>query len=61
MTDDSKAREPALDELADDEDELGWDREQHGRMADFATDAEHEPVTEAWTAPVTEQQKGGEG
>lgn len=28
---------PPLDQLADDEDELGWDREKHGRMRDYAT------------------------
>lgn len=30
--------EPAHDELADDQDELGWDRAQHGRMRDQDTD-----------------------
>ncbi len=27
---------PAHDQLADDADELGWDREKHGRMSDHA-------------------------
>lgn len=27
---------PDQDKLADDEDELGWDREKHGRMKDAA-------------------------
>jgi hypothetical protein len=27
---------PAHDQLADGDDELGWDRELHGRMADAA-------------------------
>ena len=30
---------PAHDQLADDLDELGWDRAAHGRMADHADDA----------------------
>lgn len=34
---------PAFDQLADDADELGWDREAHGRMVDYATD--DEPLT----------------
>lgn len=29
---------PPADQLADDDDELGWDRKAHGRMADFAED-----------------------
>lgn len=29
---------PAPDELADENDQLSWDRERDGRMADFATD-----------------------
>ncbi len=29
---------PAHDRLADDADELGWDRGQHGRMREYATD-----------------------
>lgn len=28
---------PAPDELADDKDTAGWDREEHGRMAEQAT------------------------
>ena len=35
---------PAHDRLADERDELGWDREQHGRMADHASDDEPETV-----------------
>lgn len=34
------APEPTLpphDQLADEDDELGWDRDEHGRMADYAT------------------------
>ena len=27
---------PPHDQLADDQDELGWDREKHGRMRDHA-------------------------
>lgn len=27
---------PPHDQLADDQDQLGWDRELHGRMVDFA-------------------------
>lgn len=30
--------EPAHNELADEDDELGWDRERHGRMRDQDTD-----------------------
>lgn len=30
--------EPAYNELADEDDELGWDREKHGRMRDQDTD-----------------------
>lgn len=29
---------PAHDRLADADDELGWDRDLHGRLVDFATD-----------------------
>ncbi len=29
---------PAHDRLADADDELGWDVEQHGRMREYATD-----------------------
>ena len=35
---------PAHDRLADDQDELGWDREVHGLMADAASDDEPETV-----------------
>jgi hypothetical protein len=35
---------PAHDQLADDRDELGWDRSVHGLMADAATDEEPETV-----------------
>ncbi len=35
---------PAHDRLADEQDELGWDRDQHGRFVDFATDDEPETV-----------------
>lgn len=45
---DDKGREPAFEELADDEDELGWDRERDGLMADAATTPADEPQTEAW-------------
>lgn len=31
---------PPHDALADDEDELGWDRSLHGRMVDCATDGD---------------------
>lgn len=34
---------PAHDQLADEDDELGWDREVHGLMADAASD--DEPLT----------------
>jgi hypothetical protein len=30
---------PLHDELADEDDELGWDRDQHGRMVDHAAPA----------------------
>lgn len=39
--------EPAHDQLADDQDELGWDREIHGRMAEQDTDDDAVP-TELW-------------
>lgn len=29
---------PKHDELADDQDELGWNRDIHGKMIDFADD-----------------------
>ncbi len=29
---------PAHDQLADDADELGWQRDTHGRMREYATD-----------------------
>lgn len=29
---------PRHDQLADDQDQLGWDRDLHGRMRDYATD-----------------------
>lgn len=35
---------PAHDRLADADDELGWDREAHGRMIDAASDDEPETV-----------------
>ena len=35
---------PAHDKLADDADELGWDRDLHGKFVDFATDDEPETV-----------------
>lgn len=35
---------PAPDQLADEDDELGWDREKHGRMIDAASDDEPETV-----------------
>ncbi len=43
-----KGREPALSELADDDDELSWDRDRDGLMADAATTPDDEPETEAW-------------
>jgi hypothetical protein len=43
--------EPAHDELADADDELGWDREQHGRMRDQDTD-DDEIQTEPWKPSV---------
>jgi hypothetical protein len=29
---------PKHDKLADEHDQLGWDRDKHGRMRDYATD-----------------------
>lgn len=40
---------PRHDQLADDTDELDWDREQHGRMVDAATGPEGEPPTRRLT------------
>jgi hypothetical protein len=39
--------DPPLDELADEADELGWDREHHGRMRDQDADDDAVP-TEPW-------------
>lgn len=39
---------PAHDQLADDADELGWDRDKHGRMADFAVPPGGEIQTEPY-------------
>lgn len=36
---------PAHDQLADADDELGWDRSVHGKMSDAASDDEPETVT----------------
>ena len=35
---------PLHDQLADADDELGWDRDLHGKFVDFATDDEPETV-----------------
>lgn len=35
---------PAHDRLADDRDELGWDRDEHGRMLDHADDTPVETI-----------------
>lgn len=40
---------PKHDELADGVDQLGWDRDLHGRMLDFAV----EPEDEIPTKPLT--------
>lgn len=42
-----RPNEPAPDELADEDDELGWDRSVHGRMRDQDTD-DHAVPTESW-------------
>lgn len=42
---------PPHDALADDQDELDWDREAFGPMADAATPPHQEPAT----APMTPQ------
>lgn len=39
--------DPPLDQLADDDDQLGWDRDAHGRMRDQDTDDDVVP-TEPW-------------
>jgi hypothetical protein len=36
---------PAHDQLADEDDELGWDREKHGLFADFSTGEDWAPKT----------------
>lgn len=41
------APDPPLEQLADDQDELGWDRDQHGRMAEQDADDDTVP-TEPW-------------
>jgi hypothetical protein len=35
---------PKHDQLADEDDELGWDRDRFGSMADYASDDEPETV-----------------
>lgn len=45
-------RDPKLDELADDEDTLGWDRDEHGKFVDFATGRDEEPSTFAYVPGV---------
>jgi hypothetical protein len=45
MADYPREQLPPHDRLADDQDELGWDRDKHGRFADFATGPEGEPET----------------
>lgn len=36
---------PKHDELADEDDELGWDVAKHGRMVEYATNPLDEPDT----------------
>lgn len=43
---------PPHGELADDEDQLSWDPEQHGRMRDFAAPDDAVVVTRAPREPV---------
>lgn len=38
---------PAHDQLADDNDQLGWDRDLHGRMADYAAPDDAVPTVPA--------------
>lgn len=35
---------PKHDRLADEDDQLGWDRTEHGRMLDFAIEDEPETI-----------------
>lgn len=39
--------DPPLDQLADDDDQLGWDRDTHGRMRDQDDDDDAVP-TQPW-------------
>lgn len=41
---DPRVDNPDPQQLADDDDQLGWDRDKHGLMADAATDDEPETV-----------------
>ena len=45
---DTEHENPAPDRLADDSDQLDWDRAEHGRMADHATGPDDEPETIPW-------------
>lgn len=49
MSDPVHEENPDPGTLADDQDELGWDVERHGRMRDHATD--DEPATEPYEPP----------